>query len=71
MVKKVRDFQGGNTTKVVYVGVDGYGALCEKAILISHNGGKQITPPQLLRYLIRNFVDQAEERLIKEMKATQ
>ncbi|MDY7563436.1 MULTISPECIES: hypothetical protein [unclassified Pseudomonas] len=65
---KVRSFQGGNTTKVVYVGTDGYKELCDKAIDISHKGGKQITPAQLNRYLITNYAEAAGERLIEEMK---
>lgn len=65
---KGKSYQGGNTTKVVYVGKDGYKELCDRAISISYKGGKQITPAELNRYLIGNYSDLAEERLVQEMK---
>lgn len=68
MKPKSKNFQEATTTRVVYVGSELYQDLCAKAIVISHKGGKQITPSQLTRYLITEFADAAEERLIEEMK---
>lgn len=67
---KGRSPQGGKTTRVVYVGTDGYEALLKAAIAISHEGGKQITPAMLARHLAFNIPEATIKNLIKEMKNT-
>lgn len=63
-----KDFQAGTTTKVVYVGTEGFQKLTKMAIEISHKGGKLISAAQLNRYLIFNCPAETIEKLLEEMK---
>ncbi len=67
---KGRPPRGSTSTRVVYVGTDGYAQLLAVAIAISSAVGRQITPPMLVRHLSFNITDETKERLIKEMKNT-
>lgn len=65
-----RSPQGGKTTRVVYVGQDGYEELLQEAILISSKTKKQVTPAILARWLCHNISDASREQLIKELTTT-
>ncbi|RBB97372.1 hypothetical protein C3E97_028380 [Pseudomonas sp. MWU12-2115] len=62
--------RGSTSTRVVYVGTDGYAHLLAAAIAISSEVGKQITPAKLARHLAFNITDETKARLIKEMQNT-
>ncbi len=58
---------GGNkSTRVVYVGADGYEQLLQEAISLSSRTKTQITPAILARWLAHNISDASREKLIKE-----
>lgn len=65
-----RSPQGGKSTRVVYVGQDGYEQLLQEAILISSKTKKQVTPSILARHLVHNISDESREQLIKELTTT-
>lgn len=62
---------GPTTTRVVYVGAELYKVLADGAIDVSYQGGRQITPSQLVQYLINNWGEEAKAKLIKEMKESE
>lgn len=62
--------QGGKTTRVVYVGQDGYELLVQEAILISSKTKKQVTASILARHLVHNISDASREQLIRELTTT-
>jgi hypothetical protein len=68
-LKKGGKIGGPTYTKVIYVGVDRFKVLCDEAIKISYEGGRQVTASQLAQYLVDNFTDVAKQRLLKEMLA--
>lgn len=67
--KKGGKIGGPTYTKVIYVGPDRFKVLCDEAIKISYEGGRQITASQLAQYLIDNFSHAARQLLLKEMLA--
>jgi hypothetical protein len=69
-IPRGRPPQGGKSTRVVYVGEDGYEQLLQEAIALSSRTKKQITPAILARWLASNISDASREKLIKEFTTT-
>lgn len=60
---------GPTNTKVIYVGPERFKVLCDEAIQISYEGGRQVTASQLAQYTIDKFSHAARQLLLKEMLA--
>lgn len=54
-------------TKVVYLGADRYKRLSMAAIEVSYHSGRQLTPSQLMQFLVDNYTDAAKTLIVKEM----
>lgn len=59
---------GPTNTKVVHVGIELFKKLEGVAIDVSHKGRRQITPSQVAQYLVNNYLADATNKLLKEIK---
>lgn len=57
-------------TRVMYVGSDRFKALTNAAIEVSYQGKRQITASQIAKYMVDNFLQEAKEKLLKEIQAS-
>lgn len=58
-------------TRTMYVGSERFKKLTDAAIEVSYLGKRQITASQIAKYMVDNFLQEAKEKLLKEIQASQ
>lgn len=56
--------------RVIYIGGERFNKLSESAIDVSYRGKRQITASQMAQYVVDNYLEEAMEKLLKEIQAS-
>jgi hypothetical protein len=56
--------------RTIYIGTERFNTVATAAIDVSYRGKRQITASQLAQYMVDHFLEEAMEKLLKEIQAS-